>query len=381
MFFARLACAVVALGSAAPAFAADAPKLHALLVCDTTDENLRKAAGKDRDHMRGILKDNIPDKQLAITVIEGAGAKIRPAAVLDYYKALHVGPNDALLFYYTGHGSIRQGGVGDAAYTFELQSDGHPGKAPLARSDVRKAMEAKNPRLIVILSDCCSNRLDLPAPRQVGTFAVALPGPVTATSPLMQSLFFDTTGTVSITAATKDVAVCDAEIGGYFTYSLFNTVGKTSGKPLNWTEFYDKLKMATPDTHKWAIKKGNADAPDPGHKLQTPEALSLGHPKKVGGDAEPAADAGKLYAVVSLTNSSDKAVRVQLKWPAMEKWATIELKPGQKQHATQVVANTDAYSLQLKLNGQERSLKSKVIKSVAKPVYADGVEYDLGKMD
>ena len=72
---------------------------------------------------------------------------VRPDVIVNYFRRVRSGPNDVLLFYYTGHGAIFEG-QGHVLTT----SHGN-----LLRETLRKEMTARRPRLCVILTDCCSS--------------------------------------------------------------------------------------------------------------------------------------------------------------------------------------------------------------------------------
>ena len=72
-----------------------------------------------------------------------SGPDVRPDVIVDYFRNVPVGPNDVLLFYYSGHGA-----------TFEGQ--GHvltTSHGNLSRDTLRAAVTGRGARLSVLLTD------------------------------------------------------------------------------------------------------------------------------------------------------------------------------------------------------------------------------------
>jgi hypothetical protein len=155
MRFARriLVLTIYFAGLATPAFGQEeAARVRILLVLDTLDR-MGATWGLDGENMSALF-DHAFRKQGLVkgrhyTIDMFTGNRVTPKAVLDYYRTLNVGPNEALVFYYSGHG-----GYHGTKGHFMALTIGHQ---PLYRNDVLAAMEAKKPRLKVVLTDCCAN--------------------------------------------------------------------------------------------------------------------------------------------------------------------------------------------------------------------------------
>lgn len=381
--------AVLALAGLWPAAAPAAerpPHLHALLVFDT-NTNLTSSVKLDQKNMLDLLGRTLPADRYTAKTLEGNA--VTPERIAKYFAEEKLAPGDTMLFYFTGHGSVRNGGTAadgaDKGFTFELQSDGRsPSKFPLARADVRKLMEAKKPRLAVLLTDCCSNRLEIAAPPRLKDRAT-FDGAPTAPSKLMNNLLFSPAGVADITAATRDVAICDADIGSYFTYAMCQAAYANNGKALSWKEMLASVKDNTMRAHRHALGKGPGEALDPGQHLQTPEALTL--PAAAGGVArvdpkpkpEPEAVARKAFGAVSLINTSDAPVKFELRWRDGDKWLVAELKPKQRVLISTPEEAAGTTALQVRVDGVARNLSTKRVESETPPKDFDkGKLHDLG---
>jgi hypothetical protein len=129
----------------------EAAKVRVLLVLDT-DDGMGDTWGLDGENMKALIEHVVSKQGLQGRVIidHFTGDKVSPKTVLDYYKRLDVGPDDALLFYFSGHGAF-------------LKSKGHFlgfKRGPLFRKDLLAAMDKKKPRLRLVLTDCCANYVD-----------------------------------------------------------------------------------------------------------------------------------------------------------------------------------------------------------------------------
>jgi hypothetical protein len=75
------------------------------------------------------------------------GSKVTAEKILAYYAALQTQPSETLVFYYSGHGGLKAG----KGHFLALRA-GH-----LYRKDLLAAMTKHQPRLVVVLTDCCAN--------------------------------------------------------------------------------------------------------------------------------------------------------------------------------------------------------------------------------
>ena len=121
-----------------------AGRVVAMTVVDTNT----KLAGIDVDR-RGILsalQNGLRPGELLIHD-DITGDQVRRVHVLDRLRSMPVGADDTVFFYYSGHGAVL------ANVDHALTTTG----GDILRSEVRSAIQAKNPRLAIILTDCCAN--------------------------------------------------------------------------------------------------------------------------------------------------------------------------------------------------------------------------------
>jgi hypothetical protein len=273
-----LACILLpgrARGDAPP----EATRVRILLLIDTLGANADvNGFAADKDSMKRVIKETMRDQNLedryTLDILHGADAT--PARVLAYYRELKVAPTDALLCYYSGHGGAHKGG----GHFLELKA------GRLLRDDLRKAMEGRRPRLVVLLSDCCADYGDVPLSRILladdgkkdakkkrdpGARQNTLRSPRGET---LRHLLFHGRGVVDITACDLGkVAFSSTSRGGYFTLTLVNLLRTDSDRfeadgdgVVGWGTFFATLQETT---RRYARN---------GAYTQTPRAFALGAP-------------------------------------------------------------------------------------------------------
>jgi len=341
-------------------------QLKVLLVLDTSDPVLAKGIQRDSRNFTSFLASNIPKDRYQLTTI--TGESITADQVLSQIKSLKVEPDDGLLFYYSGHGSIRPG----KGHTLELQR----GKNPLMRSDVVTAMTAKKPLLAVLLTDCCSDRLSLSdlVSKEGVPHAANIP---TAPTVLAEKLFFQSQGLVDITAATNDVAFADDFRGGYFTNAICRIASQNKDTALGWKEFHTAVAKETVAIHQDAIKKGIAPQLRKGQQFQEPALINV---LLAGADA-PAA---RVAAVISFVNPTNAELEFEYRWDASHPWLKKKIPANGKISIGTWLPPTvpKLPEMTVKLDGQVQTLTPNRFDKDGTPRFSDGKVYKLaGKRD
>ncbi len=144
-------------------------------------------------------------------------------------------PEDAVLFYWAGHGVMKDGEHYLATSDHSLEN-----RNALIQS-VKKNLK---PRLLVFITDACADET-----ATISGHGVALPigG---ETSPLFNELFFQYTGVVDINAAErgqKALSVCMPNGSGFglFGDSLVAVIQRYPSLPLTWNQFSELVILET----------------------------------------------------------------------------------------------------------------------------------------
>jgi hypothetical protein len=168
-----------------------ASRVHVLLVIDTNAKQRERA----RDRLAALLRKGLEGQARRWTLKVLQGRDMTRQNILDYYLTLpNAGPNEALLFYYVGHGGINK----TRGQLFCVNGP------CLYRSELRTAMLQRQPRLAVILTDCCSTGINpnepLPKEGQSPPRQMATPSP-RGTGSVIGDLLLLNRGLVVITSA------------------------------------------------------------------------------------------------------------------------------------------------------------------------------------
>ena len=183
------------------------PKLHAIIVCDTRDPEIGRSMLQNLIAIDATLSRNVPASRLRVTAfppLEGGGGDQRPLVaneVINRIRGLRgqVAPQDAVLLFYTGHGF----------YNTYLHPDGRAwgtclslsgGGPPLSLRTLRSELGNLNPRLSVLLIDCCNKTREVAVLPRAPYMADGVKREV-ALSPLFDQLFFQKSGGVILNSS------------------------------------------------------------------------------------------------------------------------------------------------------------------------------------
>jgi hypothetical protein len=226
-------------------------RAHFLLVGDTVDRNIGPSDKADLVSMKALIEAGIPaSRRSEVRVLEGPG--LTPEKVLAAVDALPIGPSDAVLFYFTGHGAYdpRWVAADDPTrghFIVFPENDGGQRPPPLLRRTVLDRLKPKNARLTVLLSDACGPKSEV-TPFKVPP-AVAKPE-TRGDRGVLYSLLLKQGGVVDINAAPLgQVTFVDLENpGSLFTKAVVQVVREGQfPDPANvsWQQAFDALSKAT----------------------------------------------------------------------------------------------------------------------------------------
>lgn len=268
----------------------EAGRVHFLLAVDTIDR-FYKALGLDldgkniEDTIRWAMgKQNIPADRYTIKVL--SGTQMTEKAVLDFYRRLKIGPNDSLVFYYTGHGGFYP----DKGHLLNMRAffRGQEGykRADIDRAELVAAMARHQPRSIIVLTDCCaSSNLPIVAGgvrRKIPDVKNKPPLNENGDGSVFRDLFFRSRGVVNITSSLTGTPSRGerAKGGSFFTLALYKLLkdqrsrfDKDGDGKVTWPEFFPELEKHT-ELESFLVRK----LPD-GRLIadfHTPEAFLLG---------------------------------------------------------------------------------------------------------
>ncbi|MDR2441083.1 MAG: caspase family protein [Planctomycetaceae bacterium] len=227
---------------------AAAQKIHLVIAADTNAEGGVGAFVKiDQHKIKQLFESNVPDSQLKITMI--AAEEMRGSNILAAIDSLESSNEDTIVFYYSGHGGFDR----QKQEQFLQLKLGH-----LYRPELLKHIQQKQPRLSVLLTDCCNVQIDVMEAAQerqseVITFSKEI-------SPLFATLFFHCKGVVDITSSKLgEYSGCDMKKnrGSCFTYPFVDLMKVNKDNvDMDWDKFVTELAAKVNDAFKESYPNG-----------------------------------------------------------------------------------------------------------------------------
>ena len=284
-------------------------KVHALLVVDTLS-GLGESVKVDGERIDKLLSENLPRDRAEIRVL--TGKDVNAEAILAYYRNLKVGRDDALFFYYAGHGATDP----EKGHFLALQE---LNAKPLLRADLRRAMQEHQPGLVVLMTDCCSSRFKLPGKtRRVYTDG----GTARTIQPVLRCLLYQSRGVVDITAASGNASFGDDHDGGIFTRTFDKLVRAEMPRSdtdrdgfVSWLEFFPRLQAETEGVFVTWAQHQRARGEEVDQRSQKPHAFDLG-----GGGG------------VTLRNGTPGSLKYQYRWAGQSSWLDGSIPPNGVAH-------------------------------------------------
>ncbi len=266
----------------------------------------------DGERIDRLLSNNLPKDRAEIKIL--TGKDVNADAILAYYRDLKVGSDDALFFYYAGHGATDPQ-KGHFLAIQELHA------RPLLRADLRRAMQEHQPGLVVLMTDCCSTRFKLPGKLRRVYEDEGAAGTI---QPVLRCLLYQSRGVVDITAASGDASFGDDHDGGIFTRAFDRLVRDGIAKSdadrdgfVSWPEFFSRLQSETEGVFVDWAKRQRALGEEVEQTSQRPHAFEL---------------AGRADAV-SLRNETGMPLSYQYRWASQNSWEDAVIPPdGVGQH-------------------------------------------------
>ena len=223
-------------------------KVHLILAADfSTTDNVGSVVQSDAYNLRELIENNVARDRLNIIDMKDQrrGDQLTKEDMLRAIRDLTVNSDDAVFFFYSGHGAYDA--VADQY--FALAS-----KEPVFRSEILTTMESKHVRLAILISDCCYEQSDVPThlrpPQPRGGRAE-----VKGYRQLFEKLFFEAQGVVDITASEKGTygfiypkesrEENGVSKGSVFTWNLCKVLNTETFASKNWEDTYKLVRDET----------------------------------------------------------------------------------------------------------------------------------------
>ena len=195
-------------------------KIHLLVVANSNDPSIGDACYKDMNRMVETFGDLADFLSVGMDTATISGNRYTKTNIENAIKELDPGPEDIVVFYYSGHGFRKKKDSRRFPY---LDFREKPGDDYLIQSanieDIFVAIRKKGARFNLVFSDCCNNDPD-------STNAIGTPVPKSRGAGLdwnidnCRALFMNPQReSILATAADKwQLASCNNNFGGFFSY-------------------------------------------------------------------------------------------------------------------------------------------------------------------
>jgi hypothetical protein len=228
----------------------EAATLHAILVGDTHDKELREVIKKDLKHMDEHLDtifEFLDVDEYEQTTYTGRDTN---SELLDDLAEWKVKPDDIIFFYFSGHGFYGENAeVGNWPTLYLSKED-----VGINQWDIMQTLHNHHPRLLICFADCCNNILDEDDKPQILTQSnmpdkkiVRQKGNSNAAHPI-HKLFLETKGVIMIASASpKYYAEGTDDEGSSFTNCYlkdFKKAIRSNQKETNWEAILSQSQQA-----------------------------------------------------------------------------------------------------------------------------------------
>jgi hypothetical protein len=231
---------------------ADRPpvQLHLLIVANTEDENIGSTCVKDKDRTLKTFTDLADFLKFKLDVKTVFGKDYNKKNVEAAIQSIQAGPNDVVVFYYTGHGFSNPNDNYQYPHV-ELRAKSYEkleGNS-LSMEEIYNTIKRKGANLNIVMSDCCNS--DPNASNIVsGDMAPTRSSSIGWSYDNCLKLFMPTKPvSILVTAASKgEMSAGNINFGGFFTYNFRSSLESSFGPFYllpTWQNILEEAKKET----------------------------------------------------------------------------------------------------------------------------------------
>ncbi|MFK7821509.1 MAG: caspase family protein, partial [Planctomycetaceae bacterium] len=208
-------------------------KLHVVIAADISDASIGRYCQTDANKVRTLFQNNVHHQEVEIH--EVATSNINQVGINQVLQNARIRPEDAVVFYYSGHGNYARNGQHYMVVSGNWT----------ARSAVIASMKSRGAGLAVLVTDSCFNFNDVDPPERRANVQMRM----AATAPLFRKLFFETNGFVDINSCQRDEKAAthaDYSLGSVFTKAMVDCMGtKSNMETETWQSIVNEISQET----------------------------------------------------------------------------------------------------------------------------------------
>jgi hypothetical protein len=221
-------------------------KLILVIVANTNDPKIGKGCEVDINTIHQMFEDL--SKQMNFNFIDLVikGADYGKENVLKTIDTIEPGPNDIVVFYYSGHGFSYEKDKAVKYPQIDLRTDPANLQKEVIDANTENLSEIfirvkdRGARLNIVIGDCCNTSIEYPRAFTGGNAEErkVIPPPVEVDKTVAEALFCDLTASILVGAAEKgQYAISDDTLGSLFTHNFANHLKILLSKSLEKTVF------------------------------------------------------------------------------------------------------------------------------------------------
>lgn len=216
------------IGFILPSQTITAKTLHAILVADTIHD-ISSITRPDLAKWQQELKEISKHTQMTLKEKSFSGREFQKDLVSNYIKELNVEADDAVVFFFSGHGyRTAQKNTASPFLMFEFYKQG------IDLKWVFDTIKAKKPRFALILSDCCNNYVERGFSNEGKNIQINL-RTIQPYNQGYKQLFCNAKGYILISSCSPGQFSYGSRFGGLYTQCFFVSLNKElSEKTPSW---------------------------------------------------------------------------------------------------------------------------------------------------
>jgi hypothetical protein len=223
----------------------EATNLHAIILCDTTADNIGFSVEADLKRVRLEIQKigNFTDMQIKESIFIGHNID---NDLLQKLKGLEIEPDDVAIFFFSGHGfrtDSKQDNIWPNLYLSPINRG-------LDFNLIITTLEEKKPRLIIAIADCCNNVIpEKNAPSLLEKGRKHSKMNVLALKNNYKTLFLDQSGKIIASGCIPGEFSWGTKLGGLYTVAFFDTLNSEiiNPKKPDWHTILDKTSQTVID--------------------------------------------------------------------------------------------------------------------------------------
>jgi len=216
-------------------------KVHAILAADTLDGQIGTGVQENVKNMGALLGALEIVGEISVAKVEVIGAGFSCKSILDAVDKLKVGPDDAVVFYYAGHGFRTKKSSKFPEFSCEPASAAER----IGLSAIKDRILRKKPNFVLAIADAC-NVLEGP---EVGPAPQFTPPPVPERKAALRRLFLQYSGPLTMSGSVPGQYSWYRNkgegTGGFFTNQLLRAINQQISENGGKARWEDIVPSAT----------------------------------------------------------------------------------------------------------------------------------------